>query len=93
MFINASDILLYMLFNLFLANITILLCFSFLFFVIFNSFCAIPVQVENVRLKIALVIPAGAPMTVTKYAIENYPLLQIKQLMTSQISQKKQYVY
>ena len=77
MFINASDILLSLLFNLLLARITILLCFFFLFLVVFIYlfiFFAISVQIENARLKLVLVIPAGAPMTVANDAIEILPV-------------------
>ena len=59
MFINALDILLSMLFNLLLANIIFI----------------IPVQIENARLKLALVIPASAPMTVANDAIEILPVV------------------
>ena len=74
LFINASDILLYMLFNLLLANITILLCFFFLFCVVFNNFFTIPVETENARLKLALAFPAGTPVTVANDPIEMLPL-------------------
>ena len=59
-----------MLFNLFLANITILLCFFFLFLVVFNGFFIIPVEIENVRVKLALTIPTDAKITVANDAIE-----------------------
>ena len=59
-----------MLFDLLLANITMLLCFLLLFLVVFNSFFMIPVEIENARLKLALTIPTGAPMTVANDAIE-----------------------
>ena len=59
-----------MLFNLLLADITILLCFFFLFRVVFNSFFIIPVELENVRLKLTLAIPTGAPITVANDAID-----------------------
>ena len=59
-----------MLFNLLLASITILLCFLFLFLVVFNSFFTISVEIEHVRLKPVLIIPTGAPMTVANHAIE-----------------------
>ena len=68
--INASDISLSMLFNLLLANITILLCFLFLFLVIFNSFFKIHVWIENAKLKLPLAIPTGAPITDSNDAIE-----------------------
>ena len=74
MFTNASHILLSMLFNLFLANITILLCFFFLFLVVFNSFFITPVEIENARLKLALAIPTGAAITVANYALGILPV-------------------
>ena len=62
-----------MLFNLPLANITILLCFFLLFLVVFNSFFMIPVEIENERLKLA--IPTGAPIAVTNDVIEMLPVV------------------
>ena len=54
-----------MLFNLLLASITILLCFFFLFLIVFkNSLTTNPVVTENARLQLALIIPAGAPIAV-----------------------------
>ena len=47
-----------MLFNLSLANVTVLLWFFFLLLVLFNSFFTIYVETENARLKLALVILA-----------------------------------
>ena len=63
-----------MLFDLLLASITILLRFVFLFLVVFNSFFMIPVEIENARLKLALIIPTGAPITVANDAIEMLPV-------------------
>ena len=88
MVFNASDILLCMLFNSIQAKITILLCFFFLLLVVFNSFFTIPVQIENVRLKLALVIPTGTPITVANDAIEILPVVTDK-TMTYQNSQMK----
>ena len=65
-------------FNLLLAGITVLLCFFFLFLVIFNSFFTTPVGIENARLQLALIIPAGAPTTVSKDAIEIPPVVTDK---------------
>ena len=62
--ISASDILLSIMPNLLLAKITILLCFFFLFRVIFNNFFTIPIVIENAKLKLALAIPTGGPITV-----------------------------
>ena len=67
-----------MLLNLLLASITILFCFLFLFLVVFNSFFMIPVEVKNARLKLALIIPTGAPMTVANDAIEMLPVVTDK---------------
>ena len=67
-----------MLFNLLVANITISLCFFLLFFLVFNSFFTIPVQIKNARLKLTLVIPTGAPMTVANDAIEILPAVTDK---------------
>ena len=63
-----------MLFNFLLASITILLCFFFLFCAVFNFFSTITVEIENARLKLALTIPKGAPITVPNDAIEKLPL-------------------
>ena len=49
---------------------TILSCFFFLFLVVFYSFFTIPVEIENARLKLSLIIPTGAPVTVAKDATE-----------------------
>ena len=62
-----------MLFNLLQSNITISLCFFFLFRVVFNNFFTISAEIENIRLKIALGIPAGSPITVASHAIEILP--------------------
>ena len=64
-----------MLFNLLLARITILLCFFFLFLVFFNSIFTIPVEIDNARLKFALTVPIGAPITVANDAIEMLPVV------------------
>ena len=56
-----------MLFDLLLARTTISLCFLFLFL---NSFFTIPVKIENAGLKLALINPTGAPITVANGAIE-----------------------
>ena len=61
-------------FNLLQANITILLSFFFLFLVAFNNFFTNPVHNENARLRLAVVIPIGVPITVANDAIEAPPL-------------------
>ena len=64
LFINASDIYSSVLFNFLLANITISLCFFFLFLVVFNSFFTVSEGIENARVKLALAICTGAQITV-----------------------------
>ena len=60
-----------MLFNLLLASITIILYFLFLFPLVFNNVFTIPVVIENAKLKLALAIPTGAPITVANDAIDS----------------------
>ena len=59
-----------MLFNLLLADITILLCFFFLFLIVFKNVFTNPDVIENVRPQLAPIIPAGAPIRVANDAIE-----------------------
>ena len=54
-----------MLFDLLPANIT-------------NSFFEISIEIENARLKLALAIPRGAPITVANDAIEILPVVTDK---------------
>ena len=51
------------------------MCFFFLALVVFNSFFTIPAEIENARLKLALSIPTGAPITVANDAIEMLPVV------------------
>ena len=67
-----------MLFKLLLANVTILLCFFFLFCVVFNNFFTVPVETENVRLRLVLAIPTDVPVTVANDSIEMLPLVADK---------------
>ena len=55
-----------------------LLCFLFLFRIVFNNFFTIPVEIENARLKLAIAIPTGAPITVAEDAIEILPVVTDK---------------
>ena len=52
--------------------------FLFFFRIVFNYFFAIPVEIENARLKIALAILTGTPITVANDAIEMLPLVADK---------------
>ena len=65
-------------FNVLPAGIAILLYFLFLHLVVFNSFFPIPVKIENARLKLALAIPTGAPITVGNDAMEMLPVVTDK---------------
>ena len=62
------------------ASITILLCFYFLFLVVFNSFFTMPVEIKNARLKLALAISTGAPMTIANDAIEMLLVVTYKRI-------------
>ena len=50
----------------------------FLLISFWNSFFIIPVEIENARLKLALVVPTGAPITVANDAIEMLPAVTDK---------------
>ena len=62
-----------MLFNLFLASINILLCFFFLFFIVFKNFFTNPDVIEEVKPQLAPIVPAGAPVILANDAIEILP--------------------
>ena len=64
----------------------------FLFLVVLTFCFTSSVDNENVRLRVALAILTGIPITVANDAIEMLPLLQIKQLRIYQNNQKKQYI-
>ena len=53
----------------------------FLLFAVFSSFFTIPVEIENARLKLVLVILTGAPMTNSNYAIEMLPVVTDKTII------------
>ena len=63
-----------MLLSLLLANIRILSCFFFLFFVILSDFFIIPVVRDKIKVKLARAIQIGAPTTLTE-EITQTPLL------------------
>ena len=67
------DILLSILFNLLLASIIILLCFFFLFIIVLKNFFTNSDVIENVKLQLAPIIPAGTPITLANDAIEMLP--------------------
>ena len=53
----------------------------------------IPVEIENARLKLALIIPTGAPMTVANDAIEMLPVVTDKRINNLSKYLRKQYIY
>ena len=63
-----------MIFNLLLASITILMCFFFLFLVVFKNVFTSPVVIENARLQLALISPTSSPITVGNDAVEMLPV-------------------
>ena len=68
-----------MLLNLLLASIAILSGFNFYFLLCWAFFfIIIPVVKENTRVKLALPIPAGAPITLAKEIIDTPPLVADK---------------
>ena len=81
-----------MLFNLLLANITILCFFSY-FLLFLTVFFLNPVEIENARVKLALTIPTGAPITVANDAIEMLLVATDRTINDLPNSQKKQYTY
>ena len=62
------------------ASITMSLCFYFLFLVVFNSFFTMPVEIKNARLKLALAISTGAPMTIANDVIEMLLVVTYKRI-------------
>ena len=49
------------------------MCFFFLFLIVFKNFFTNPDVIENVKLQLAPIIPAGAPIRVANDAIEILP--------------------
>ena len=73
-----------MLLSLLLANMSILSCFFFLFFVIFNNFLTIPVR-EKIKVKLALAIPTGPPIMLVNKIIDTPLLVALKTIKTLSI--------
>ena len=53
----------------------------------------IPVEIENTKLKLALTIPTGAPITVANDAIEMLPVVTDKTIADLLNTKKKWYTY
>ena len=64
-----------MLFSLLLARTSVLPCFFLSFLVILIIFLIIPVVNEKIKAKLALAIPAGAPIAVVEEIIDTPPLV------------------
>ena len=75
MSINACDINISVLLNLLVANIRILLCFSFFFLIIFNNFLIIPVVREKIKVKLALATPTGSPIALVNEITDTPPVV------------------
>ena len=60
------------------------MCFFFLFLVVFNSFFTTPVEIENARLQLALLIPTGAPITIVSDSIEMVTVATDQTIITYQ---------
>ena len=67
-----------MLSSLLLANIRVLSCFFFLFLVMLSNFLIIPLVREKIKVKLALVIPTGAPTTLVSEMIDTPPVAALK---------------
>ena len=74
------DVRVSMILSLLLANISILSCFFFFFLVIFSNLLVIPVVREKKRVKLALLIPTGAPTMLVNEQIDLLQFLHLKQL-------------
>ena len=78
MSINAGNTKVSMLSSLLLANIRILSCFFFLFFVMLSNILIIPVVREKIKVKLALAIPTGAPIILVNEIIDTPLLVALK---------------
>ena len=58
-----------------------------------NNFLAIPVVREKIKVKLALAIPTGAPITLANEIIDTPQLLHLKQLKFCQYNQKLKHIY
>ena len=67
--------------------------FYFLLLVVFSSFFTIPVEIKNARLKLALAIPTGAPITVANDAIEMLPVATDKTINDLSEKESKEVIY
>ena len=82
MSISVCDTKVSMLLSLLLAYIRISSCFFFLFLVIFSNFLTIAVVKEEIKVKLALAIPTGAPAILVNEIIDTPPLVALKTIKT-----------
>ena len=75
---NVWDTTVSILFSLLLATASILSSFFFLFIVILSNYFIISVVKEKLKVKLALTIPTGAPITVVKEITDTPPLVAEK---------------
>ena len=80
--VSACNIRVSKLLSLLLANIRILLCFFFLFHVIFSNFLTIPVVREKNKVKLALATPTDAPAILVNEIIDTPPFVALKTIKT-----------
>ena len=78
MSVNAWDTKVSMLSRLLLANIRNLSCFFFLFLVMLNNFLIIPAVREKIKVRLALVTPAGAPIRFANEMVQTPLLVALK---------------
>ena len=90
MSISAWDIRVLMLLSLLLADIRILSCFFFLFFVVLNNLFIIPVAKENTIVNLTLAIPTGAWTAVAWETIHKLLLLLQKGQLKFYLCNQKQ---
>ena len=76
--VSSLDTIFSMLFNVLPVNKAILLCFFFSFLIVFKRVLAILLLIENTKLRLALVFPTDAPITVTNEALEMPPFADDK---------------
>ena len=78
MSISPWDIKFSMLSSLLLAKIRILSCFFVLFLVMLSNFFIIPVVKENIKVKLVVAIPTGAPTMLVKEMIDTPAAIALK---------------
>ena len=71
-----------MLLSLLLANVRILSYFFFFFLGVLSNFLLILVVRENIKVKLALTIPTGAPIILVNKQIDTPPLVALKTIKT-----------